>query len=204
MTRALAVGLVALVAGGCASKKFVTNEVGEVSRKADALSGDLERTQQRVQRTEVRIDELNGEARESKAAATAAMSKATEAQQAARGKLIYTVTLSSDQVKFPFGKADFSDEAKASVDQALAPVMAANRGVYFEIEGHTDSTGPAAYNFKLGEARAEAVRNYLHDQYGIALSRLAVVSYGATQPIVDNVNRENRAQNRRVVVKVLE
>jgi outer membrane protein OmpA-like peptidoglycan-associated protein len=76
--------------------------------------------------------------------------------------------------------------------------------VYFEIEGHTDSTGPEAYNEKLGLDRATAVRNYLHDQLGIALNRLEVISYGETKPVVDNKTREHRAQNRRVVINVLE
>ena len=204
MTRTLALGLVALGAVGCASKKFVVNEVGEVNRKADSLSSELERTQERVRRTETRIDEVNGEAQQGKAVAAAALSKAGEAQQAARGKLIYTVTLSDDLMRFPFDKAEISDEAKGNVDQAIRPVIAQNRGVYFEIEGHTDATGPTEHNLKLGEARAEAVRDYLHDHYGIALSRLAVVSYGETRPVVDNATRENRALNRRVVVKVLE
>ena len=52
------------------------------------------------------------------------------------------MTLSSDKVKFPFAKAEIADDAKAEVDQALAPIVAENKGVYFEIEGHTDSTGP--------------------------------------------------------------
>jgi len=49
-----------------------------------------------------------------------------------------------------------------------------------------------------------AVRNYLHDQHGIALNRMQVISYGEAKPVADNKTRENRAQNRRVVIKVLE
>jgi outer membrane protein OmpA-like peptidoglycan-associated protein len=107
-------------------------------------------------------------------------------------------------VKFPFDKAQIEEEAKARVNQALAPIMVANRGVYLEIEGHTDSTGPAEYNQWLGERRAQSVRNYLHQHLGIALSRLEVVSYGETRPVTDNKTAEGRAVNRRVVVKVLE
>ena len=84
------------------------------------------------------------------------------------------------------------------------PFKQENRGVFFEIEGHTDATGSDAYNLKLGEERAEAVRNYLRDQHGIALSRIEVMSYGESRPVVDNKTRDNRAQNRRVVLKVLE
>jgi len=97
-----------------------------------------------------------------------------------------------------------SDDAKKLIDDAIAQLKAENRGVYFEIEGHTDATGPEIYNKKLGEDRAEAVRNYLHDQHGIALNRMQVISYGEEKPVVDNKTRTNRAQNRRVVIKVLE
>jgi len=193
-----------LGAFGCASKKYVSNEVGEVNRKADAMAGDLEKTQDRVKRNEVRIDEVGQDTQAVKADAAAAMSKATDAQRAARGKILYTVTLTDDELKFPFGRAEINDEAKAHVSEALKPIVTENRGVFFEIEGHTDSVGPADYNMKLGEKRAEAVRNYLHDEMGVALSRLAVVSYGETQPVIDNKTAEDRAQNRRVVVKVLE
>jgi outer membrane protein OmpA-like peptidoglycan-associated protein len=85
-----------------------------------------------------------------------------------------------------------------------APIKAENKGVFFEIEGHTDSTGPEEYNVKLGEERAMAVRNYLAMTHGIALSRISVISYGSSKPVTDNKTRDNRAQNRRVVVRVVE
>jgi outer membrane protein OmpA-like peptidoglycan-associated protein len=193
---------------GCAKKSFVQREVGEVNKKVDAVSAEVEKTQQRVQQNEVRIEAVDKSAQsgigEAKGSAQAAMSKAQEAEKAAKGKLIYTVTLSNDKVRFPVNKAEVSDEAKALIDEAVAPLVQANRGVYFEIEGHTDSTGDAAYNFKLGEERAMAVRDYIAKKYGVALSRLSVISYGEEKPVVDNKTREDRAQNRRVVIRILE
>ncbi len=56
----------------------------------------------------------------------------------------------------------------------------------------------------LGEKRAEAVRNYLNMKDGIPLHAMNIISYGETQPVADNSTRDGRAQNRRVVVKVLE
>jgi outer membrane protein OmpA-like peptidoglycan-associated protein len=193
---------------GCAKKSFVQREVGEVNKKVDAVSAEVEKTQQRVQQNEVRIDAVDKSAQagisEAKGSATAAMTKAQDAEKAAKGKLIYTVTLSNDKVRFPVNKAEISDEAKALIDEAVAPLVQANKGVYFEIEGHTDNTGDAAYNFKLGEERAMAVRDYIAKKYGVALSRLSVISYGEEKPVVDNKTRENRAQNRRVVIRILE
>jgi outer membrane protein OmpA-like peptidoglycan-associated protein len=197
-----------LALSSCATKKFVSREVGEVNQKVDTLSGEVEKTQERVQRNEVRIDEVNQQAQagisEAKGSAQQAMSKAQEAEKAAKGKIIYSVTLSNDKVTFPVDRSEISDDAKKLVDEAIAQLKAENRGVYFEIEGHTDSTGPEEYNQKLGEERAMAVRNYLHGTHGIALNRIEVISYGETKPVVDNKTRDNRAQNRRVVIKVLE
>ncbi len=193
---------------GCAKKSFVQREVGEVNKKVDAVSAEVEKTQQRVQQNEVRIDAVDKSAQsgisEAKGSAQSAMTKAQDAEKAAKGKLIYTVTLSNDKVRFPVNKAEISDEAKALIDEAVAPLVQANRGVFFEIEGHTDSTGDAAYNFKLGEERAMAVRDYIAKKHGIALSRLNVISYGEEKPVAENKTREERAQNRRVVIRILE
>ena len=198
----------ALALVGCAKKSYVQREVGEVNKKVDAVSSEVEKTQQRVQQNEVRIDSVDKSAQsgisEAKGSAQAAMSKAQEAEKAAKGKLIYTVTLSNDKVRFPINKAEISDEAKALIDEAVAPLVQANRGVYFEIEGHTDSTGDASYNFQLGEERAMAVRDYIAKKHGIALSRLNVISYGEEKPVAENKTRDERAQNRRVVIRILE
>jgi outer membrane protein OmpA-like peptidoglycan-associated protein len=205
---AFAVVVSALAFSGCATKKYVSREVGEVNQKVDAMGTQLEQTQERVKRNEVRIDQVNSEAQagisEAKGSAQQALVRATEAERAAKGKLIYTVTLSNDKVTFPLNRAVVSDDAKALIDEAIAQLKAENKGVFFEIEGHTDNSGPNEYNQKLGEERAQAVRNYLHDQHGIALSRMEVISYGESKPVADNKTRDNRAQNRRVVIKVLE
>jgi peptidoglycan-associated lipoprotein len=199
---------VALVIAGCAKKSYVQREVGEVNKKVDAVSGEVEKTQQRVTQNETRIDSVDKSAQsgigEAKGSASAAMSKAQDAERAAKGKLIYTVTLSNDKVHFPVDKAEISDEAKAMIDEAVTPLVSANKGVYFEIEGHTDATGDPAYNFKLGEERALAVRDYIAKTHSIALSRLNVISYGEEKPVVDNKTKDDRAQNRRVVIRILE
>jgi outer membrane protein OmpA-like peptidoglycan-associated protein len=182
--------------------------VGEVNQKVENLSGEVEKTQERVKSTEVRIDSVDKQSQsgiaEAKGSAAAAMNKAQDAERAAKGKLLYTVTISNDKVTFPLNRAEVSDDAKKMVDEAIAPIVAENKGVFFEIEGHTDGTGEPVYNEKLGEERAMAVRAYLHDQHNIALNRMEVISYGETKPVADNKSKDGRAQNRRVVIKVLE
>ena len=207
-SRIVVVLAVSVALAGCAKKSYVQREVGEVNKKVDAVSTEVEKTQQRVQQSEVRIDAVDKQAQsgitEAKGSAQAAMTKAQEAERAAKGKLIYTVTLSNDKVRFPVNKAEISDEAKAMIDEAVGPLVKENRGVWFEIEGHTDNTGDAAYNFNLGEERAMAVRDYIAKKDAIALNRLNVISYGEEKPVVDNKTREDRAQNRRVVIRILE
>ena len=112
--------------------------------------------------------------------------------------------MSNDKVQFPFAKSELSDEAKALIDDEIGPLVQQNAGVWFEIEGHTDATGDATYNKMLGEERAMAVRDYLAKAHSIALSRLEVISYGEDEPVADNKTRDGRAQNRRVVIRVLE
>ena len=200
--------VLSVAASGCATKKYVSHEVGEVNQKVENLSGEVEKTQARVKTTEVRLDSVDKQSQtgiaEAKGSAAAAMNKAQDAEKAAKGKLLYTVTLSNDKVTFPVNRAEISDDAKKMVDDAIAPIVAENKGVFFEIEGHTDGSGEPLYNEKLGEERAMAVRAYLHDQHNIALSRMEVISYGETKPVADNKSKDGRAQNRRVVIKVLE
>ena len=204
----VAASVASVALSGCATKKYVGREVGEINQKVDTLSGEMEKTQERVKSNEVRIDDVDKQAQagisDAKGSAQQALKRATEAERAAKGTLIYTVTLSNDKVTFPVNRAAVSPDARSLVDEAIAQLKAENRGVYFEIEGHTDSTGPDSYNEKLGLDRATAVRNYMHDQLGIALNRLEVISYGETKPVVDNKTKEHRAQNRRVVINVLE
>jgi peptidoglycan-associated lipoprotein len=199
---------VALALSGCAKKSYVQREVGEVNQKVDAVSAEVEKTQQRVQQNETRIDSVDKNAQtgisDAKGSAQQAMSKATAAEQAAKGKLIYTVTLSNDKVRFPVNHFEISDEAKAIIDEAVTPLKTENRGVYFEIQGYTDATGDEAYNDRLGEERAMAVRDYIAKTHGIALSRISVISYGESNPVADNKTKDGRAQNRRVVIRILE
>jgi len=200
--------LASAVSSGCATHRYVSREVGEVNTKVAGLTTQVETTQERVRLNEQRLEETSQRSeagiREAGSTAQQALTKASDAERAARGKLVYAVTLSDDQVKFPVNIAEISPEARQLIDEAIEPIKAANRGVYLEIEGHTDSTGSEAFNRSLGEQRALAVRNYLHDQVGIALNRMQVISYGDAAPIVANDTREHRARNRRVVIKALE
>jgi outer membrane protein OmpA-like peptidoglycan-associated protein len=70
-----------------------------------------------------------------------------------------------------------------------------------DIEGHTDSTGSAQYNFDLSERRAYSVANQLHAQ-GVDPRRLLVQGFGASRPVASNATAQGRAQNRRVEIYI--
>jgi outer membrane protein OmpA-like peptidoglycan-associated protein len=226
----LAASLMALtvaVAPACATKKFVRTEVGNVNGKVDTLTGTVEETQERTRRNEERIGAVDQKAEaagksatEARAAADAAATAAKEfakdadtkvatvnnrvnAVEAASRRLIYEVTLSEDQGNFAFNKTELPPEAKARLDKMVADLKADPKGVYIEIEGHTDNRGTPEVNEKIGLERAEAVKRYLYEQHQVPLHKINVISYGEEKPVAPNNTRDGRAQNRRVVVKVL-
>ena len=110
--------------------------------------------------------------------------------------------LSDDSVKFPANRAALSPEAESRLLEFAQKLKTDNKNVYIEIQGHTDASGPPTVNDRLGQERAEAVRRFLAKQ-GVALNRMATISYGEEQPVAPNTNRQGRAQNRRVVVLVM-
>jgi len=92
---------------------------------------------------------------------------------------------------------------QSEIDQIVQQWKANPNGGYIEIEGHTDNVGDKNYNYKLGLARAEAVKRYLYETEQIPLHKMNVISYGEEKPIAPNKTKAGRAQNRRVVIKLL-
>jgi len=163
-----------LAASGCASHRFVRDNIAVV---------------------DTRVTEVEGTAGE-------ALARANAAHKLAEGKFLYEVVLADDSMKFPVDEDALSPEAEARLSELVQRLKAENRNVYLEIQGHTDATGDAEYNERLGAARAEAVRRFL-SRDGIALNRMATISYGEESPVAPNETPEGRAQNRRVAIVVL-
>lgn len=92
--------------------------------------------------------------------------------------------------------------ASAILDDAAA-TLRKNPTIKVEVAGHTDSDGSAEYNEGLSARRAATVRDYLAAK-GVAMDRMTTRGYGESQPIADNSTREGKAQNRRVVLVILE
>lgn len=200
---ALALALLTLPLVGCATKGFVRGEVEEPVAMAKQNEAAIERTQTRVAATEKKNTEQDEKLDGVSKTALEALTRAEAAGKLAEGKLLFETVLTDDDVKFGFDQADLSDGARTALDELGERLVAEDKAVYLEIQGHTDATGDSEYNLMLGEERAENVRRYLNRQHRIPLHRIATVSYGEASPIADNSSREGRAQNRRVVVVVL-
>ena len=220
----MAVVVVAAVGStACATKSFVRTSVGEVNDKVDSLGKSLEETQERTRKNEAKIAEVDQKAdnatqaaaqantaavqagsaaQQANAAAAAAGSKADAVDRASK-KLVFEVVLSEDEGNFKFGQTILPEEAKAKLDEMIQALKADPKGAYFEIEGHTDNVGDKKTNEKIGLERAEAVKRYLYEQHQIPLHKMNVISYGEDRPIAENKTKEGRAQNRRVVIKIL-
>lgn len=99
-------------------------------------------------------------------------------------------------VNFDFDKSDIKSEQKQRVLE-FANIMKENPLLSATIEGHTDSIGSDAYNEKLSQRRADAVRDALIEE-GIDAARLKAVGYGEAKPVADNNTEDGRAENRRV------
>ena len=215
--------LAVAVAPACASKKFVRTEVGNVNTKVDTLSGSLEETQERTRKNEERIGAVDTKAEAAGRSAQEARGAADAAAQSARQvntrvdqvqtelntavassrKLVYEVTLSEDQGQFKSGKFELPDTAKARLDEVIGQLKADTKNVFIEIEGHTDNVGDKTFNETLGMERAEAVKRYLYEHHQIPLHKINVISYGEEKPVAPNNTKAGRAQNRRVVIKVM-
>ena len=211
---AAAVGLSTLT--GCASKKFVTTNVDELNDKVEANGRALERTQVRQRNNERRIDDVDRNVQSVGQTARNAHANALDAASAtktaagrldaidrASRRLVYDLVVSDQENGFRFGQADLPADTKASIDRLMAKVVQLSQNIFVEIEGHTDGTGASDVNRRVGLARAESVRRYLHDQHHIPLHKMNVISFGGERPVAPNSTPDGRAQNRRVVIRIL-
>lgn len=209
-------GLMMFVGSACATKKFVRDSVTEVNTRVESIGQSLEATQQQTKENAARIEQVDQKAGQAGTAAQGAQSTATAARGAADAaaarvaavetaskRLILQVVLSDNQGNFALGKADLPEDARVKLDELAKKLKENPAGNYIEIEGHTDATGAPESNEKLGLERAESVKRYLYETYQIPLHKMNVISYGESKPVAPNNTRDGRAQNRRVVIKVL-
>ncbi len=219
----------ALLAGGCASKKYVRNTTAPIQAKVDQVGEQTSQNSTQIQDTRNQVQQVDQKAQSGisaaqERAATAdqhageAMTKANQAGQTADQAVQGVNTLRSDlknvvanlddyklqtttTVPFKFNSYVLSKDAQAELDKLVEDVKGDKR-FFIAVEGYTDSTGSKQYNEELSRRRADAVVNYLVAKHDVPIYRIHMIGLGKDKPVDDARTRAARAKNRRVEVKV--
>jgi outer membrane protein OmpA-like peptidoglycan-associated protein len=209
------IGIVILVglifSPGCLTKKYMHGELAVLDEKVEGVEDNVEQNQKRIKEHDERLTTLGSIITQHESQFSKVDSKLNkfdgkieEVKRYAQGKLILKETLRNNEAKFKIDSYELSEAAKETLDKFVKKLVVQNKGVYIEIQGHTDITGPEAWNLLLGKKRAEAAMEYLYKTYHIPLHRIEVISFGSSEPVADNSTRQGRSQNRRVEILVFE
>ena len=219
-------GASAALVSGCATKKFVRQQVGatesrigervdtqgtelrQTAERTGANAQALEQANQRLQGVDTRVEGVDSRVTEVSALAKQAQRDATAAGDAARetdrrfagrNKLM---TLETKSVYFDFGKADVRDQAMAELED-VATALKADPNAVVELHGFADSRGSDVYNYRLTRDRVDAVTRYLVQQ-GIELRRIYAVGMGKVpQESGVKADRDAFSKSRRVDIVLL-
>ena len=197
---------------GCATTEALQKTTQNQNEKIQTVQNIAEANERKIEnlRTESKseIARLDRGVDGAMAKGTEALKQAEMAKELAKklskGKVIYEVMLTNEAGKFGFDKYDIPAEFNPILNDLSEMIKAQNKRLFIEIQGHTDDKGSEEYNMKLGLKRAEAVRRYFSEINMLPLHMLSAISYGESRPIANNSTKEGRAQNRRVVIILLE
>ena len=222
----LLVSATLIATSGCASRKYVRNEV---KTTGDALTARIEtnegetkevrdsvdRVGQKVTGVEGRVSELDSGMNSLKGEVQSADEKAAKAQTSAdraAGDIVILdqrfqnrnafVIADEKAVQFKFDSAKLDQSYQALLDE-IADSLMQNPDAIVVLEGRTDASGDKDYNVKLGERRVDAVRRYLAVEKGIPVYKIHLISLGAAKPIAENKTRDGREKNRAVTMTIL-
>jgi OOP family OmpA-OmpF porin len=222
----------ALLAGGCATKKYVRNTTAPVQAKLDQVGEQTTHNGQQIDETRNQVKQVDEKATNGISAATEranaadqhaatadqhageAMAGANQAKQLGERNTqaidsLRSVISNIDDFKlqtqaavpFKFNKYALTDTAKEDLDK-LADGVKSDKRFFIAVEGFTDSIGTKAYNTELSRKRADSVVTYLVAKHDIPIYRIHTIGLGEEKPVEEGRNREARAKNRRVEVKV--
>ena len=219
MSRSILVAM--LVAGtmlstiGCATKKYVRNQVAPINNKI----GELDEITAKNSRD---ITDVDGKAQQGIQAANQADQKALAAGESAdqaNQKAAHLGTglnglqgtvenldnfkaVGSTTVQFRPSQWTLTKTDQEALDE-FAGKITDRRHFIVQVQGFTDSTGSAAYNAQLSRRRADSVIQYLAAKHNIPPFRIYVLGMGDANPVAENKNSAGRAKNRRVEVQLM-
>lgn len=229
-TTCIATGV--MLAGGCATKKYVRNTASPIQAKVDQVGEQTTHNSEQINETRNQVKQVDEKAQSGISAAQErassadqhaaaadqhageAMNKATQAAQVGEqntqslNSLRQVVSNIDDytmqtSVSVPFQFDKYTLTPDAKQDlDKLVSDVQPDKRFFIAVEGYTDSTGTRAYNETLSRKRADAVVEYLVAKHDIPIYRIHMIGLGQEKPVDEARNRAARAKNRRVEVKV--
>jgi outer membrane protein OmpA-like peptidoglycan-associated protein len=218
MKRQIEVSIIAsvLLLSGCATKKYVAQQVDPANAKIGEVDKNQKNTQRQLEADEPKISAADEKASSADTRATDAISRADAASKKSdqvRADLHNELndrianiddykTAGNVTVLFKFDSAKLTDDAKQQLDQLASGQVGSLKRYFVAIQGFTDSIGTPEHNLDLSRHRAEAVQTYLVGQHNIPVYRIQIVGLGKDKPVDEGRTREAREKNRRVEVTV--
>src|SRR6202000_3299828 len=195
---AVLAGLVFL--GGCATKRYVANQVDPVDKKVSDVDQKQQGTQKTLDQAETKISAADEKASSADTRAGDAITRADTASQKSdqvrdqlRGELNDRIanlddykTAGDATVLFKFNSSELSDDAKQQIDSLVSGNTTKAKRYFIAIQGFTDKVGPAEYNLQLSRRRAEAVQTYLIGTKNVPVYRIQMVGLGKDKPVNDS------------------
>ncbi len=217
LTGALSLSLIFSV--GCSTKNYVRNQTTPLVDKTNELDDLTAKNSRDIRDTDARaqqgIQGVQAKAAEADQKALVAGKNADEAQglanQATNRVTSLTNTVANldnyrpvveTTVHFGFDKAVLTAKAKEALDELGGDIPNAKHYIVV-VDGNTDSTGPADYNYQLSQRRAAAVIQYLAEKYDVPAHKIYVIGLGKDKPAATNGSNTGRAKNRRVDVHLM-
>lgn len=210
----LTVVVAALLTTGCATKNWVRKSTDPIQAKADEANAENARQGQAIGELNTELDETGRELGATKERVGTAeteitkLSARTDANARDLSELRDRVANLDDYqvagesvIYFGYNKDELTDEGKAELDKLVTDADAWKK-YFVSIEGYTDQIGPADYNLKLSQRRAENVVRYLVLEHNIPAHRIYTIGLGKNRLVNEDKDRDARAKNRRVEVSV--
>ena len=218
MKRQIEISIIAsvLLLGGCATKKYVAQQVDPANAKISEVDRNQKNTQRQLEADEPKISAADEKASSADTRATDAIGRADAASKKSdqvradlRNELNDRIANIDDYkaagnvtVLFKFDSAKLTDDAKQQLDQLASGQVGSLKRYVVAIQGFTDSIGSVEHNLDLSRRRAEAVQTYLVSQHNMPVYRIQIVGLGKDKPVDEGKSREAREKNRRVEVTV--
>jgi OmpA-OmpF porin, OOP family len=204
---------------GCATKNYVRSEVTPVINNVNELDDQTAKNTRAIRDTDARaqqgIQQVNAKADAADQKALAAEQAAEQANQNATkaGNRVTSLAgtvenldnykpVNETTVLFGFDKAQLTRKDKQTLDD-FAQQMQGQKHCIIQVEGYTDSTGPADYNYQLSQRRADVVIQYLAQKYNVPAYKIFLIGLGKDNPAAQNTTAAGRAKNRRVDVRLM-